>query len=97
MLIGNPIASLVKKLDLGNNSVILKLPNGLYVSPDEKGISACPTLDIAVDLAESAFNNARSRYQDRAAAKRKEEKAASQSEYVIQKVRDQVRVSCNAN
>ena len=48
-------------------------------------------IDVTIDLTLSAFNNVRDLYTDRAAARRKEEKAAAASDYVINKVRDQVR------
>lgn len=95
--IGNPIASLIKKLDLSNGTVVLSLPNSMYsVDSDQSNNSeenetySSPIIDVTIDLAETAFNNARLFYQERAAARKKEEKASAASEYVIKKVKDQV-------
>lgn len=96
---GNPIASLIKKLDLPNSSVVLSLPNSMYFPGDDEDdnanagaadISTNSLIDVTIDLTQSAYNNARDLYQQRAVARSKEEKAAAASDYVIKKVRDQV-------
>ncbi|CAM9258170.1 unnamed protein product, partial [Ectocarpus fasciculatus] len=94
---GNPIASLIKKLDLENDTAVLKLPNTMYSEPDDeeevgsgRDPSSAQYIDATIDLTSSAFNNASALYQERATVKRKEEKAAAASDYVIKKVRDQV-------
>lgn len=95
---GNPIASLIKKLDLENHTALLRLPNSHYIETSDgcsnsissKDITSQPFIDVSIDLTMTAFNNASAMYKERAAAARKEEKASASSEFVIRKVRDQV-------
>jgi hypothetical protein len=60
------------------------------VSNEFRDVTRDPFIDVEIDLTQSAFNNARAIYADRAAARKKEEKVVASSKYVIKKVEDQV-------
>ena len=74
---GNPIAMLVKKLDLGNDAVVLALPDILnYDGSDGEAIH---TVDITISLKDSAFGNARNMFEKYRSAKDKSQKTIEAS------------------
>jgi len=78
---GNPIALLIKKLDLENDSIVLSLPDTIssYGEEEEDSDGGPPHVDIAVALAESAHGNARNMFAKYRASKEKSQKTIEAS------------------
>jgi len=97
---GNPIASLVAKLRLDKNHVILRLPTlddesdeDDYSDSDEECHSAKKsqprTVEVEVDLGLTAYANASKLYTQKKVARTKGEKTAQATERAIQAVEEQ--------
>ncbi len=77
----NPIALLIKKLVLENDSVVLSLPDTL--SWDQDYQNSPPIVDVTVSLKEGAYANARIMYEKYRISKEKATKTAEASETAL--------------
>lgn len=95
---GNPIASLITKLKLEKNRVIIRLPDILADSDsdddsdedddhDDNSKSKKSFVDVDLDLSLSAYANASKLYSQRKVARSKEQKTAVAAERAIKAVR----------
>lgn len=103
MLIGNPIASLIAKLRLDKNRVVIRLPDILADSDSDSdedsdsddGDTAQQSsarkkrtyVDVDLDLGLTAYANASKLYSQRKVARSKEQKTAVAAERAIKAVR----------
>jgi predicted ribosome quality control (RQC) complex YloA/Tae2 family protein len=84
--LGNPIASLVAELRLGQNTVVVRLEDPYDDDDDDSRMGSSRVKCVAIDLSLTAYANARTIYASRKHAKVKEQKTIEVSTRVIQNV-----------
>lgn len=77
----NPIALLIKKLVLENDSVVLSLPDTLSWDQDDQNTP--PIVDVTVSLKEGAYANARIMYEKYRVSKEKATKTSEAAEMAL--------------
>ena len=78
----NPIALLIKRLELDKDEIVLSLPDTM--SWDQDSGDAPPIADVSISLKESAYGNARNMYDKYRISKEKASKTAEASEKALQ-------------